>query len=114
MPLSADTVILEYSSYLTNLQILFKTNLTETKRLYWLPQIRSQVRIETKLLNKTILKPVCTYGSIVDMLPCYQNLTLILIINALKFVSNQSKHNYLYFPKVKDEKRKYFKSHLNR
>lgn len=96
----------------------------KTKRLYWLLGAKSQLNLENKvIIYKTILKPVWTYGiqlwgtasnSNIEILQRYQNITLRSIVNAPWFVSNNTIHNDLHIPKVKDEINRFSENYLGR
>lgn len=92
--------------------------------MYWLLGSHSQLSLENKvLLYKTVLKPVWTYGiqlwgtacySNVDILQRFQSKTLRLITNAPWFVNNNTIHNDLNIPIIKDEIKRFSSNYLNR
>jgi hypothetical protein len=67
-------------------------------------------------INKTILKPIWTYGiqlrgtasaSIIEILERFQSKALRMIVNAPWYVSNAVIRRYLQIPTVKEEIRRY-------
>lgn len=84
----------------------------KTKRMYWLLGSKSKLSLNNKLiLYKTILKPIWTYGiqlwgtasnSNIEILQRYQSKTLRQITDAPWYVNNNSIHNDLKIPKVKN------------
>lgn len=92
--------------------------------MHWLIKKRSQLSIENKLiLYKIILKPVWTYGielwgtskpSNTKILQTFQSKTLRMIADAPWYVSNQTLHEDLGIPFIKDVIRPYSIKHKNR
>ena len=92
--------------------------------MYWLLGPNSELSLEDKvILYKTILKPVWTYGvhlwgttsnSNVEILQRYQSKTLRLLTNAPWFISNNSLHNDLKIPTIKEAINKFSERYLQR
>lgn len=84
----------------------------KTRQMNWLLGRRSQLSIENKLaIYKIILKPIWTYGielwgctkpSNTKILQTYQSKTLRIIANAPWYISNQTLHEDLKIPFIKD------------
>jgi len=83
----------------------------KTREIYWLIGKHSHLSLENKLLmNKTVLKPVWTYGielwecatkSNIAVIQRYQSKLLRSITNAPWYVSNQTLHSDLHIPHVR-------------
>lgn len=85
----------------------------KVRNMQWLIGRKSQLSMENKLIiYKTILKPVWTYGielwgcskpSNTKILQTFQSKTLRMIVNAPWFVTNQTLHEDLDVPYIKEE-----------
>ena len=83
------------------------------RKLYWLTGRRSKLNIQNKItLHKAVIKPVWTYGiqlwgtasnSNIEILQRFQLKTLRSLINAPRYVTNETIHGDLKILTVKDE-----------
>ena len=90
----------------------------------WLLSPKSHLSIKNKLLfNKTILKPVWTYGiqlwgsastSNIEILQRFQSKVLRKILSAPWYVTNEVIHNDTKIPKVSEEISKFSVKYHNR
>jgi hypothetical protein len=84
----------------------------KTKQINWLIGRKSQLSLDNKIIiYKVILKPIWTYGielwgcakpSNTKLLQTYQSKTLRIMTNAPWYVSNQTLHNDLQIPFIKE------------
>ena len=83
------------------------------KKFYWLIGRRSNLNTQNKItLYKTVIKPVSTCGiqlwgtasnSNIEILQRFQSKTLRSLLNARRYVTNETIHRDLKIPTVKDE-----------
>jgi len=91
--------------------------------MYWKLGSKSQLSIESKLLNKAILKPIWAYGvqlwstasnSNTEIIQRFQNKYLRIIVNAPWYVTNDTLHHDLNVPCVRDEIKKLSQRYTDR
>jgi hypothetical protein len=80
--------------------------------MYWLLGPRSRLSLSNKLLYKSILKPIWTYGiqlwgtastSNIEILERFQSKTFRLLVDAPWYVPNRRIRRDLQMPSVKEE-----------
>jgi hypothetical protein len=89
--------------------------------MYWLLGRKSKLSTSNKLLiNKTILKPIRTYGiqlwgtastSNIGILEWFKSKALCMIVDAPRYVSNTVIRRDFQIPTVKEEIRRYSSQH---
>jgi hypothetical protein len=81
-------------------------------QMYWLMGRQSELTIQNKLVYKTIMKPISTYGaplwgsssmSNIDILQRFQNKVLRTIVNTLWYVPNKQLHTDLGISPLREE-----------
>jgi hypothetical protein len=92
--------------------------------MYWLLGLTSKLSTSNKrLIYKTILKPIWTYGkqlwgtastSNIDFLECFQSKALLMIVDAPWYVPSTVIRRDLQIPKVKEEIHRYSSQYSDR